>query len=924
MITLQELSERTSFRVETILFRHERYLAHLPHFPNDSNKKSETLAEHTDLVLNFFLELCMSNHLEPVIDKIIHQLTDSVNAQDKDKCNNYLKAFFFDAVSFHDFGKTNENFQVARMKNTQYFSSVSTIIKPEHGHSELGAFLFIVYYLEKINQDSFEKEESQTMLSTFTLIIANSIILHHQSSIYKTPQDKIKGSIFLKNLDFLKSYQNIYRFKYADISYSYFENLDTIFDTFFENKKIAFYTFSLLRLNFSLLTASDYLATSSYMNNLQIKKLELGIINTELRKTIINNVKTTKAYNQKAFLKAEELSTSLIEEIPTKRSNENLNKLRERMAAEAIVQVRKHAQQRLFYLEAPTGGGKTNISMLVASELLDKNPELNKIFYVFPFTTLITQTNKSILETYGLTSNEVALMNSKAGFQTKEFTDEEKQDGLYSNNKTNHLNNLFAFYPICLLTHIRFFDILKSNEKETIYLMHRLANSIVIIDELQSYNPLHWDKMLYFITHYAESLNIRFVLMSATLPKIDKLNIPLVNRQNFVELLPESSRFFTNPNFSERVQFNFDLLEQKDFNLDKLAELVIEESKNRQQTIGIKTIVEFIFKKSASLFKETIESKTDYFDKIFILSGTILESRRREIINYLKNENYNDKRILLITTQVVEAGVDIDMDLGFKNVSLIDSDEQLAGRVNRNVLKPTCEVFLFKINESNILYKKDLRYQVTRDSITIDEHKNILKTKDFNLLYDKVLSGIDKLNADSRFENFNSKYLPNIEKLDYLEVHNQFKLIEQENVSIFVPIDIPVLIKGEKHKPDKPDYENIFSKSELKFLEKAKIYYEGDKAVNGANVWNLYRDLIQNRKPDFTEQIVGIKTIQGILSKFTFSIFYNEQVERKFTQFRDVEIDFPKYWYLQHYHQIYDYETGIIDSQFESFDTQIL
>lgn len=68
-----------------------------------------------------------------------------------------------------------------------------------------------------------------------------------------------------------------------------------------------------------------------------------------------------------------------------------------------------------------------------------------------------------------------------------------------------------------------------------------------------------------------------------------------------------------------------------------------------------------------------------FFDEVFLLSGTILEPRRREIINELKNPLSRKKNILLITTQVVEAGVDIDMDLGFKNISLIDSDEQLAG-----------------------------------------------------------------------------------------------------------------------------------------------------------------------------------------------------------------------------------------------------
>ena len=71
------------------------------------------------------------------------------------------------------------------------------------------------------------------------------------------------------------------------------------------------------------------------------------------------------------------------------------------------------------------------------------------------------------------------------------------------------------------------FDMLKTNRKEANYLLHRLANAVVVIDELQTYNPLLWDKMYYLIEHYARFFQVRFILMSATLPKIGKLRIPL-------------------------------------------------------------------------------------------------------------------------------------------------------------------------------------------------------------------------------------------------------------------------------------------------------------------------------------------------------------------------------------------------------------
>ncbi len=99
--------------------------------------------------------------------------------------------------------------------------------------------------------------------------------------------------------------------------------------------------------------------------------------------------------------------------------------------------------------------------------------------------------------------------------------------------------------------------------------------------------------------------------------------------------------------------------------------------------------------------------------------------------------------MLLITTQVVEAGVDIDMDIGFKHRSLIDSDEQLAGRVNRNAKSITATVYLFQLDQPYAIYGRDLRYRLTRDSIDDQEYQDILQNKHFDLLYHRVCEYIN-------------------------------------------------------------------------------------------------------------------------------------------------------------------------------------
>jgi len=636
----------------------------------------------------------------------------------------------------------------------------------------------------------------------------------------------------------------------------------------FDSRKSSFSLYNLVRLSFSLLTASDYLASCEYMTGMEIENHQFGTLSNRRKKELYENVQNCKDYNKKTYDELEGFEFKN----PTNVSNESLNRLRQEMAVSVIQTLRANFDKNLFYIEAPTGGGKTNLSMIAAAELLNAHAELNKVFYVFPFTTLITQTYQSIIETLKLEEDEIVQLHSKAGFNTKNANIE---DDKYGEQRRNFVDNLFVHFPFCLLTHIKFFDILKTNQKSTNYLLHRLANSIVVIDELQTYNPSHWRKVIWFIENYAKFYNTKFILMSATLPKIDEL-LEDVKSDTFVHLLPNAkANYFQNSNFSKRVTFKFDLLKKEELKLRDLANYLLEKSKtytecdfgNPKPVDSVYTIIEFIFKNSATLFYTEIkEINNGFFDKIFVLSGTILEHRRKEIINFLKNDENRKKRILLITTQVVEAGVDIDMDLGFKNQSLIDSDEQLAGRINRNVNKKNCELYLFNYNEARVLYGKDPRYKVMGKLKS--EYETILRTKNFDRLYKQVFKKLLAWDDTVLAEGFN-EYKSHISTLRFESVHKEFRLIESSNLSIFVPVQIPILIdsvtQGEK--------ENIFSDTEITFLKNANRLSDNDLEVNGEAVFDLYLDLINFGKGGFIEKQVDNKTLKGIMSKFVFSIF---------------------------------------------------
>jgi len=846
------------------------------------NKEFETLSKHSKLVMRYFITLVNEHNIEKVIDQLINEISF-----DNEFLTQYIKKIFFNTLLFHDLGKINPNFQVEKMKNPFFEYDKGVVIGSEH--SFLSAYIFLNFHLYETYKQQDIIPELKNILACYIFLFAIPIIKHHSGYILKDYEYSIEkiGSIHhflnLFEFDIDKSFINQFL--------SNENRLWEFFNNYIKDKNFDFFTlFALLKLNWSLLTAADYYATSEYMNDLKIN--DFGLIYGKLKGTIFENFGKCKDYNKKLIEKQRDYLKINPKQLD--KSSESLNILRQRLGAEVLSGIEKHKNEHIFYIEAPTGGGKTNMSMVAIWKLLELHPEINKVFYVFPFTTLITQTFKSIKETFGLTEKHITQVHSMAGYQTK--SNDNEDDAKYGSQLKNQIDNLFVNYPFTLLTHIKFFDILKSNDKKSNYLLHRLANSIVIIDELQSYNPKHWDKVKYFISNYAKYFNIRFILMSATLPKLHNITLSETELLRFHGLIKNArDNYLQNPNFCERVIIQSNLLDIKDISLEQLAEIVYKKSenyaKNRDDKYknSVYTIIEFIFKKTTTEFYDIIIKKELFIDyEVFVLSGTIIEPRRKYIIEYLKDEENRRKKVLLISTQVVEAGVDIDMDFGFKNQSLIDSDEQLAGRINRNVEKNGCELWLFKYNEPSKIYDGDLRYRVT-NKIENKEIRRILQEKDFDVLYQKVMEEINIKNKSVYKINFED-YQNHISSLRFNDIHFEFKLIESNTVTIFVPENIPVICyKSELN----------FSAKELSFLERWGVHKSEEEYISGEKVWGLYISFINNQQINYSQKDIELKILNGIMSKYVFSIFTSKI--NYLNRYLDYQEDLHDYKVYQYY-----------------------
>lgn len=866
-----------------------KYYAH--YVETEDECKRELLSEHSALTYRYAKTLAKDNGLVPVIKSLIKR---SLEGNLKEALGGFIEEMFWAAIAFHDLGKINALFQKQKMNNNEKLLFVNHSFLTQH--SVISVYIYLAIAFQKICGLGELTDRELIFLCNVILYLSYPIYNHHESALFEC-QDE--GNWCSEQFFALKPYLSLLNLSYSDEAVEMFHqdlllnaNFNCLFEFFNEENEHlehGFPLFALVKLEYSLLTTADYLATAHFMNDWEGMYRHTGLINETLRCKIIESVQNSRPYNRSIMERLEQEDFIKIDEYKTV-SRVNLNILREGMATEALHNMEKNLSKRLFYLEAPTGGGKTNISMLLLAELLKCDSSINKVFYVFPFTTLITQTAQTLKATMEIKDTEMLELHSKAVIGSEKYDDE----------YLNYLDNIFMDYPIVLLSHVRFFNVITTNKKDANYLLQRLADSVVIMDELQTYPPAIWDKMIYFISEYATCFNMKFILMSATLPKLGKL-LDLQNEEyGFTTLISNKRKYFQNPNFCDRIKFDFSLLElgrplkeRKEEYLEKLAECVIEKSAfyaehNQKNPQSVFTVIEFITKRTASDFLAWMKNNNRFFDDVFILSGTILEPQKQKIIKQLKSELNRNKKILLVTTQVVEAGIDIDMDLGFKDVSLIDSEEQIAGRINRNASKKDCKLYLFDCDSEKFLYGKDARSQVMESKET-DLYKKILETKDFDYLYDIIMDSINRSNLSVFKQNIQDLY-KSVMSLNYPQVNNCIRIIDNTSITVFIPMELDKDLLREKLQIAR-DFNCIIG-----------------NAVDGKEVWGKYLELVLYKNENFINNKLKMRQLMSLMSSFTFSIYPSGKDYEILKTFGRLQYGF---FYLESWEPVYSLEDGI-------------
>lgn len=720
------------------------------------------LISHPDRLLSAHLERCNT-----ISKKILRMKFISPSFFPKEELEKMREGL----VYYHDFGKGSEFFQLKIVKATLESGSeefikqnkefINYILQKEpqlndllhydpelSNHSEIGAYFLLTQVFKEdfiINLILFRiikkhhgnltnfMDDSQYLLSAERLKVISSQLNHYSLPLFEKVYKKIDLVKWENIKELFTKRRKINR------AFSYLRN----------KKEIKYFFFQ--HFMYSILLSAD-------KGDVSIEKSSIDII----RKNIIIPEDSINIYKKNIFNNLKQNS---------------INQERENAYTQIATNIGKYFGQNFFSITLPTGLGKTFAaynSAIKLQNLIKKNKNYSpRIIYCLPFTSIIDQNTEILQDILSLNKipSDIVSKNHYLSPYNEHYNGRE-----LTNNEAEYLADGWE-QEFIVTTFVQLLESIYTNKNKAIRKFHNMLNSIIILDEVQNIPAGYFEIIRETFLKMAEYFNTKFILVSATQPIIFKNN-------EIIELtdpsLKKTEKFFSNRNRIEVDQTFLKLNNYESFPQEKLLTIFND----------------YIYKnpdKSVLIISNTIAQSQFYYKElqkehkglcIIYLSSSILPKRRKQLINLVKRNIQNHKKMILISTQVVEAGVDIDFDVVFRDFAPLDSLNQSAGRCNRNGINSKGIVKLFHSGKANYIY----------DPILLNITKRILEKYD-NIIQESEFYKINKRYFKEIWDNISENNDKSIQMREWMEclqmeeIQKNFKLINQDQryYNVFIP-----------------------------------------------------------------------------------------------------------------------------------------
>ncbi len=472
-----------------------------------------------------------------------------------------------------------------------------------------------------------------------------------------------------------------------------------------------------IRYLFSALTDSDWLSTEKHFN----KGVSDIRIDTPLPIT--------------------EMINKLEAEFAAKPKEGRINQLRNEARSEAI---QKANQPCGFYsLSLPTGMGKTLISIAWALRHAKANM-LKRIIIVLPFVNIIDQTAQILKEIFG---DEWVLEHHSSFNEDDTFGRDD--DGYYSlleQRKKLACENWN--YPIILTTTVQFFESLFSNRPSKSRKVHNIAESVVIFDEVQTLPKDIILPTLQMLKDVQAIMKTSFLFCTATQPAFEKRQ-SFDGIENIQPLINNSAEMYKE---TRRVKYEL---------LNELEPIDLSDLLKATSDKGTSALVIFNTKKPALEFFN-LAKYLDHWENKYHLSTGMCPDHRKNIIKNIREDLTAKRKILVSSTQLIEAGVDFDFPVVLRALAPLEAVIQAAGRCNReNKLGPSeGRVYLFKLHDSAMPDKTYSACANHTEEFVRADIEQLHEPETFNKYYAQVVNlyvNPDQYNINEARKAFNFK-----------------------------------------------------------------------------------------------------------------------------------------------------------------------
>lgn len=654
---------------------------------------------------------------------------------------------------FHDFGKFSKYFQEYLNEKDEH-KKVEIKLKRETNHSLISA-LFTYFSLSRMG---FENK---------LCIIGYFIVKKHHGNLSTLQKEMVLKP---EDIEIIKRQIKSIDEKEVNDFYNFIPNFKL-------NQFLKFIQNTDLRLDFAdLFDEMESLSKPDYF-----------LLNSILYSILIDSDKKDASITEE--YKRLELQSKLVDTYRSKKfdlnSKDSLNVLRNEIYNKINLDPCINIKDKIVSITAPTGTGKTLCSLSYALKLRDKLDNCPRIIYCLPFTSIIDQNYVVIKDVLNETVKDYKENASRYIIKHHHLS----EMGFIAEDEKKSVEDSLMYIEswnseVIVTTFVQLFGTLLGGKNRSLKKFHNIANSIIILDEVQNIPLKYWDIVNKVFMALAEKLDCRIILLTATKPLIFQEN---ECKELLIQNNDDLKKYFEHKNLNRTKIIN-----KTSYNLT-----INEFLKN----INIKKIMD---KYNSIMFVfNTIQSSLDFYNQlkeknytVVYLSTNIVPKKRREVINMCAKEIEKNNKFILICTQVIEAGVDLDFDIVFRDLAPVDSIIQVAGRCNRNSRKEQGKVYLYQLTDNKRRpYANSIYSHLILTAKEILDDFNEIEEKDYFKLINKYFE-----NTRERSSQDDSKKLfqcmLNLKYKDYKESNKinslaDFALIKElpNVVDVFVEID---------------------------------------------------------------------------------------------------------------------------------------